>query len=178
VAKLTLQPVLQFDPSCARELASRYQYEADEEVIAIGEQARDRGYYLRREFLTVCGWKTARSGPLVSQNTKEQVEAATRAGLTETASDRQRMRELCALTGVGMPTASVLLHLVHPNMYPIVDFRALEALGIPHPRGYSASFWLAFIDVWRELRVTCDVDGRAFDQALWQWSKEAASSRP
>ena len=38
-----------------------------------------------------------------------------------------------ALSGVRWPTASVLLHFGHRDRYPILDYRALEALGVPSP---------------------------------------------
>ena len=88
----------------------------------------------------MCRWKTPRSAPLVALNGADAVESSTRAALGEAASDRERVKELQSLRGVGLPTASVLLHLVHPERYPILDVRALHALGVP-ARSHSYRLW-------------------------------------
>ena len=106
-----------------------------------GGRARERGHYALAEFLTVCRWKTPRSGPLVVLNSVDSVEASTSVALRETSSERERAEALLSLRGVGWPTASVLLHLAYPERYPILDVRALHALGVaaPSPRTAFAS---------------------------------------
>ena len=152
------------------EYAARYT-DDDDEVLAIGRAVRDRGHYRLEEFRRVCRWKTPRSAPLVAQNSSDSVEAWTRVALGETGSDRERIKALQSLRGVGVPTASVLLHLVYPERYPILDVRALHALGVPAP-SYSYSFWESFVTEYGRLIRQAGVDGRTFDQALWQWSRE------
>jgi hypothetical protein len=73
---------------------------------------------------------------------------------------------------VGWATASVLLHVVYPNRYPILDRRVLHALGVPEPSAYGFRFWETYVDTCVRLAREAGVDGRTFDQALWQWSKE------
>jgi hypothetical protein len=74
--------------------------------------------------------------------------------------------------GVDWATASVLLHLAYPERYPILDKRALQALGVPERSAYSQRFWQAYVNESVRLAERAGVDGRTFDQALWQWSKE------
>ena len=76
------------------------------------------------------------------------------------------------MRGVEWATASVLLHLAYPERYPILDQRVLQALGVPQPSSYSFLFWEVFVGAWLPLLEQSGVDGRTFDQALWQWSKE------
>ena len=102
----------------------------------------------------------------------DSVEDATRAALSETSSERERAEALLSLRGVGWPTASVLLHLAYPERYPILDVRALHALGVRAPSAYSFRFWEAYVTACVRLAEQAGVDGRTFDQALWQWSKE------
>lgn len=106
------------------------------------------------------------------QNSAAYVEDQTRVALSETSGERERMRALRALRGVEWATASVLLHLAYPERYPILDKRALQALGIHARSEYSFRFWEAYVSAWRQLAERAGVDGRAFDQTLWQWSKE------
>ncbi len=122
--------ILQFPLEQVPAYAGRYAYAGDDEVIAIGKVARARGRYLRDEFVAVCRWKTPRSAPRVAMNTDERVEQATRVALADGSGERERIEALRSLDGVEWPTASVLLHLAYPERYPILDKRALIALGV------------------------------------------------
>jgi hypothetical protein len=164
--------VLQFPIEQVRDHAARYAYLDDEDVIAIGKAARDRGFYNQGELVAVCRWKTTRSAPLVAMNSAESVERATRTALLEATGERERMEALRSLHGVAWPTASVLLHLAYPERYPILDVRALHALGVRAPSAYSFRFWQAYVSACLELAEEAGVDGRTLDQALWQWSKD------
>jgi hypothetical protein len=167
--------VLQFPIEEVRDYASRFPSTGDDDGLDLGKAVRARGYYTRDEFVTVCRWKTARSAPRVALNSSEDVERATRIALLETSTEAERMEALRSLHGVDWATASVLLHLVYPERYPIIDRRALHALGA-HPRGsYSYGFWQEYVDACVRLAAEAGVDGRTFDQALWQWSKEQDS---
>jgi hypothetical protein len=163
---------LQFPIERVPEYAARFPSEDDDEALAIGRTARKRGHYTLEEFRKVCRWKTPRSAPLVARNSAEDVVSSTAVALSEASSERERIDALRSLRGVGWPTASVLLHLAYPNRYPILDKRVVQALGVRAPVTYSFRFWEAFISAWRELAEQAGVDGRTFDQALWQWSKE------
>jgi hypothetical protein len=163
---------LQFPIEQVREYAARYAYEDDGEVLAIGRAARERRYYRYEELVRVCRWKTPRSGPLVASNSPERVEEQTRIGLSSASAERERMTALRDLRGVDWPTASVLLHLAYPERYPILDKRALHALGVRAPSAYSFRSWMEYVAAYRRLIIETGVDGRTFDRALWQWSNE------
>jgi hypothetical protein len=165
---------LQFALAEVREYAARFPHEDDGDALAIGRAARIRGHYTLAEFRRVCRWKTPRSAPLVAQNSSDSVEDKTRVALTESSSERERIEALRSLRGVEWATASVLLHLAYPDRYPILDKRAVHALGVRAPSAYNFRFWEAYLGAWRELVEQAGVDGRTFDQALWQWSKEQA----
>jgi hypothetical protein len=162
---------LQFPIQRVPEYAARYP-EEDDEILALGRAARDRGYYTREAFVRVCRWKTPRSSPLVAQNTAESVEGSTRVALATDSSERERLEALLSLRGVGWPTASVLLHLADRDRYPILDKRALHALGVNGPAAYGFRFWEAYRAEYLRLLDQAHVDGRTLDKALWQWSKE------
>jgi hypothetical protein len=163
---------LQFPIEQVPEYAARYAYEDDAKVVDIGRAARERGHYTRDEFLAVCRWKTSRSAPLVALNSADSIEATTRVALSENGTERERIEALRSLRGVDWATASVFLHLAYPERYPILDKRALQALGARAPAAYSFRFWEAYVNACVSLAEQCGVDGRTFDQALWQWSKE------
>jgi hypothetical protein len=79
-----------------------------------------------------------------------------------------------ALRGVSWATASVVLHLAHTDRYPILDFRALHALGIRAAVMPTVPFWLGYTEACRRLATRNGVEMRILDRALWQWSKEQA----
>ena len=163
---------LQFPIEQVSEYAARYT-DDDDDVLAIARAVRDRGHYTLEEFRRVCRWKTPRSAPLVAENSSDSVEAATRAALSEDGGERERIDALLSLRGVGWPTASVLLHLPYPERYPILDKRALHALGVVDaPSRYTFEHWEPYVAAYLQLIERAGVDGRTFDQALWQWSRE------
>jgi hypothetical protein len=164
---------LQFHPDLVPALADRFPVVDDSACEALGAAARARGYYRRREFLRVCAWKTVRSAPKVAANGPAAVRAATRRALAET-DEAVRMEALLTLEGVGVPTASTLLYFAFPALYPILDVRALESLGVKPRSHYPVTFWLGYLEACRALAVQCEVSIRTLDKALWQWSKERA----
>jgi hypothetical protein len=170
---------LRFSLSEVMYWAARYAYADDAEVEAIGDRARERGWYTRDEFLTVARWKSPRSRRLCEENHESDVKAATQLALS-TPDERQRIETLTQLRGVGFPTASVLLHLAHRDPYPIIDFRALWSLGVESPpAAYSLAFWWAYTQACRSLAKEAGVRMRTFDRAMWQFSKarQAPSSK-
>jgi hypothetical protein len=163
---------LQFDIRDLPVYAAHFPSGGDNAVLAIGRAARQRGHYTKSEFRTACRWKTARSGPLVARNTASEVRRATRIALDDHSDDTERMRALRELRGVDWATASVLLHVADPDSYPILDVRALHALGIRRRISYGYRLWLEYVAVYRELVARSGLDGRTVDRGLWQWSAE------
>jgi hypothetical protein len=169
--------VLQFPLEAVREYAARFDAAGDDAALALGRAARERGHYTREEFVAACRWKTPRSAPLVARNTRQAVEAATRVALGGEGSAGERMDALRALHGVEWATGSVLLHLAYPDRYPILDVRALHALGVTGRTSYTTAFWEAYVAECERLAAAARVDGRTLDRALWQWSREQGSGR-
>jgi hypothetical protein len=98
------------------------------------------------------------------------VEEATRLALAAR-SEALRIKLPMTLDGVSWPTASVVLHFAHQEPYPILDVRALHALGVDKAV-YTLQLWLGYVDACRRLATETGVDMRTLDRALWQWSKE------
>jgi hypothetical protein len=165
---------LQFDPAEIPALAARFPPSHDAPVAAAGAAARAQGHYTRDQFLLVCAWKTPRSRPRVAANEEATVRFATGAALTAT-DEQARMEALLALDGVGVPTASTLLHFAEPGRYPILDVRALASLGERTARStYPVAYWLDYLAACRALALRHGVDLRTLDKALWQHAKETA----
>lgn len=165
--------ILRFKPKEILYWANRYPVEDDHKVEKIiAPQVRARGYFTKSEFVDVCRWKTARSKPLVESNSEEFIQAVTQTALS-TPDERLRIEVLTLLDGVSWSTASVLLHFGHREPYPILDFRALWALGIDGSAvKYDFSFWWNYSCFYRKQASQSDVTMQTLDRALWQSSKE------
>jgi hypothetical protein len=85
------------------------------------------------------------------------------------------MHHLLELRGVGIPSASALLHFAFPADYPILDVRALESLGGKPRRKYGVTSWLRYVVFCRSTARREDVSFRTLDKALWQHSKERSA---
>jgi hypothetical protein len=172
---MTAEPTfkLRFPISEVGRWADRYAYADDAEVEAIGKAAGQRGWYTKAELVTVARWKTrGRSGPRIELNTPAAVRKATTTALA-TNDERERVGALVGLHGVQLPTASVLLHLAQPKLFPIIDFRALWSLGIDEaPVYYGFNFWWKYTLACRALAAYAKVSMRRLDRALWQYSKQ------
>jgi hypothetical protein len=164
--------VLQFDPAEIEPLASRFGYADDSSALAAGTSARGRGFYTTDELALVCRWKSPRGSGLVIQNLSDEVQAATRIALAADTPEADRADALTGLRGVGMPSASALMHFAFPDRYPILDVRALESLGVAGRSTYTTAFWLRYVDACRALAARHGVSLRTLDKALWQHSKE------
>jgi len=167
---------LQFDVAELAAYAGRFPSGPGGLILPVGRAARDRGYYTRSEFLAACRWKTPRSAPLVARNSAGRVRRATTIALGDGTPELARMTALRGLDGVAWATASALLHIACPDRYPIIDVRALHALGIPRRVTVTDALWLEFVAAYRELIAVSGLDGRTVDKGLWQWSAEQAAA--
>jgi GrpB-like predicted nucleotidyltransferase (UPF0157 family) len=167
---------LQFPAGEIKALAGRFPEVDEAAFLAVGAAARARGHYTRSEFIEVCAWKTVRSRPRVAINTRAAVARLTGRALAAR-DEAVRITALLELHGVGMPTASTLLYCAFPDDYPILDVRALESLGIKARTHYTVSFWLEYLYACRRLAYGAGVSLRTLDKALWQHSKEQATTQ-
>jgi hypothetical protein len=168
---------LQFGQNDIAAIAERYSY-PDEDLIVdeIAPTVHKRGYYTRDELIEICSWKTKRSKSRVAQNGEEEVIEATRFALS-TNSERLRILVPMTLSGVQWATSSVLLHFGHRDRYPILDYRALEALGIVGSVTYTLPFWNAYVAACRAIDDDTGLGMRTIDRAMWQWSKERSTEQ-
>lgn len=104
-----------------------------------------------------------RSRSKVERNDAGAVETVTREAF-ETRDEARRTSGLIQLVGVGVPTASTLLHFAFPDDYPILDVRALESLGQRGRTTYSVSYWLKYLDACRRLARDHAVSIRVLDK--------------
>ena len=161
---------LRFNKKRLGKYSSRYEYQTDEILDGIVISAKEKNFLTKDEFLKICAWKTPRSKPKCASNSEEFIKEITHISLT-TKSDQLRIEILTLLNGVGWPTASTLLHFCHKEGFPILDFRALDSLGLDKVPTYNYAFWKEYTTYCRYLGKELSLDLRTIDRGLWQYSK-------
>jgi hypothetical protein len=121
-------------------------------------------------------WKTGGRGRsrLTKNSDVEIADTLRLATLAET--ERAAVAVLTGLNGVHVPVASAILAAIDPERFTVIDFRALEALGVTEANT-TIDYYLEYLDACRRLARENKVPLRMLDRALWQWSKEQASHK-
>lgn len=150
---------LQFPPHQIPVLAARYPAQDDIAGLDAGKRRKTGGRGISR----------------LARNADTEIEEALRLAVGAK-TERAAIAVLCGLVGVHVPVASTVMTAVAPERYTIIDFRALEALGITD---YNATvdFYLLYLNACRTLADRHVVSLRMLDRALWQWSKERPRGR-
>lgn len=150
--------------------AKQYTYPGgDGDVIAVGKRAKTAGYLTQPDFLVLARWKSQRPTKHYLKNTKEDVEQVTRFAFA-VPNERLRLAGLTMLHGVGERTASAILHLCHPDPYPLMDVRAFGTLGLRKAPTNWAEVWWPYTEACRKIAKEAKVSMRTLDQALWAYS--------
>jgi len=78
---------------------------------------------------------------------------------------------LTGLRGVGTPMASAILTALDQEQYTVIDFRALEALGVANAQADLEFYIRHYLPECKRLASEAGVSLRTLDRALWAWSK-------
>jgi len=128
-------------------------------------------YLDKEKFVRLGRWKSKRPTKLYKSNDDSLIKDITKFSFS-TKNEEARIKSLLVLSGVSWPVASVILHFTFPSSYPILDFRALESLGIEKPKSYNFNFWQRYCERVREIAKNVQEDIRTVDKALWAYSQE------
>jgi hypothetical protein len=169
---MTLQPkfVLKFDPSEIDALAERYCPAQDNDALNAGRLI-DTVNYSKKPLKVIVDWKSPRRAALIDENQDGEITAVLELAGKSSTSEAMAVGLLTTLRGVGIPMASAILTAIHPEKYTVLDYRALESLGVNNWPD-TVGFYVHYLEACRELAVRYGKSLRDFDRALWQWSKE------
>lgn len=164
-----------FPESKINQWAERYTTSCEEtDLIALRETVQQVGFLTKPQLKLLAHWKSPRSTPHIEKNSEAFIQEITQFALSAK-EERARIESLTLLDGVLWPTASAVLHIFHADPYPILDFRALESVGVKVPNQYSAEFWLGYVNCCRTVADRNALKMRTLDRALWQYSKAATT---
>jgi hypothetical protein len=164
------QFVFQFHPLEIAELVDRYSSSEDPAALDAGRQVA-AGRYDRNTINTMVKWKSPRRPALLDSDTDFEIATAPQFAAAPNTPEAMAVAVLTALHGVGISMASAILTTIHPGRYTVLDFRALEALGVKNwPDSFN--FYIRSLKACRELAKAHGKSRRDLDRALWQWSWE------
>ena len=148
--------------------------DSDRVIDTIAPAVRERGHFLREEFLETYRWKTHRTVYLAEKYSDQEIADVTGVAFRQR-DEKLRVCLLRVLDGVNWPVASTLLYVGVSDDYPIIDFRALWSLGSAMPSVVSFEFWWAYVECCRHVAKAAGVSVRELDKALWTY---AAANQP
>jgi len=151
---------------------------AETAIKGAAQKARHAGFLSRDVFLMIARWKSKRPTRHYVKNSEADVREASRLAFLA-GTEAEAIHALTDLHGVGLRTATALLHWMRPEEFPILDFRVVGALGEPEPSSWEDVDYYSRIAVRvRDLAAKHAVSLRCLDRALWAWQKlESAKSR-
>lgn len=162
---------LQFASSEIRRLAKLYSYDGEGDALGAGREILHRRYS-RANLEVIFRWKTKGRGiSRLRRNTDLEIADSLRLAVAARA-ERSALAVLMGLSGIHVAVGSAILTAIFPKRYTIIDFRALDALGVKRPVVVTIELYLAYLCHCRHLAKQNNVTLRCLDRALWQWSKE------
>ena len=156
--------------------SDRYDYHDEQRLKRWLAKQSGQKFLDKKRFLGIAMWKTPRGKHHYEANSAGFVRQVTDQAF-QACDDRLRLHIVMALDGVGVPVASTILHFAFPDMYPILDIRALTTLtkaGLwsgNEPGASTLADWLKYTRLMRGLSKKLRVDLRTLDEALWAFDK-------
>lgn len=138
------------------------------------------GTISKATFIEILNWKTPRLKGIVKLDKFNYYEEGIKMALD--APDDQKLSILDDLYGIGVPTASTILHFIYPSKFPIMDVRTAETL---HDFDYlkkdtrSDENYVLFCEVIRNIAQESNCTLREVDKAIFAYHKcETGKTKP
>lgn len=139
----------------------------------IGPAIRKRGFMKFDEFYRICMWKSARQKPKYLHN-KKIIESISKEAFADK-DEVGKIKKLCSLRGVGIPTASAILTIVYPHKYGVIDIRCIEMLkkrGFDINKSINLKNWINYLEIVRTLGKENNLQPREIDKVLFAMHRE------
>ncbi len=148
-------------------------YDVEVQLFKTGKLIKERGYLNKKEFLSICLWKSRRPKPLYIQNDENFIIEQSRKAFCEQ-DEVKKIEYLTAFKGVEIATASAILSVVFPENYGIIDVRCIEALNnlkqIDFER-ITIQNWIKYISLLRDLSIELNLSCREIEKALFAYNR-------
>jgi thermostable 8-oxoguanine DNA glycosylase len=130
------------------------------------------GTISKTTFIEILNWKTPRLKGIVRLDEFIYYEEGIKKALD--APDDQKLSLLDDLYGIGVPTASTILHIIYPSKFPIMDIRTAETLydfGDLKKKTRSAENYVRFCKVIYNIAEKSRCTLRDVDKAVFAYHK-------
>ncbi len=118
------------------------------------------------DFYAIVDWKSSRpKGRIKNGNAPDELSEALRVAVTATQT-RTAVGVLCGLNGVDVAMGSAILTAINPEMYTVIDWRALNALGVKKS-WLTVNDYLQYLAFCTAKAADLGLSIRDLDQALW-----------
>ena len=111
-------------------------------------------------------WKSPRPlSRIMTGNTPDEISEALRVAVSAK-HVRTAAGVLCGLNGVDVAMASAILTTIHPDRYTVIDWRALNALGVKKS-WLTVDDYLQYLAFCKDKAIELGISLRDLDRALW-----------
>jgi hypothetical protein len=149
------------------------QYDLDKTIFNLGKIVAKRGWLKKDEFLAICLWKSRRPKKLFILNSEDKIVQKSKLSFLER-DELKKLRYLTELHGVGIATASAILSIVNPKLYPIIDERCIQSLhnlGMINWTNISEHNWLKYLEIIRNMSEKYKRDARDIEKGLFAFNR-------
>lgn len=175
-------PAMPLNKETIKQYAEKYDAKAagkkdERDEVELRLWFKTNKYLDKQHFIQLCMWKTTRQKGNYEMNQDEDIEMTTK-GIFATDDHEKRINALDNLRGVAYRVASAILHFSFPDIYSIMDVRAIESLGWDQPKSFdNYEYWKKYFRKIQEIAKNVNESIRTVDKALWMWSKEHSQKR-
>lgn len=151
----------------ARDLYQQDHAEMHRERVAFDSGTKIAAGHAEPENLgAIIDWKSSRpKRRIMTGNTADEIAEALRVAVSAK-QVRTAVGVLCGLNGVDVAMASAILTAIDPEMYTVIDWRALNALGVKKS-WLTVDDYLQYLGFCKAKAGELGIRLRYLDQALW-----------
>lgn len=153
-------------------IAARARYRQDHAEMRREDAAFDSGKKIAagatepKNLGAIIDWKSSRpKRRIMTGNTPDEISEALRVAVSAK-HVRTAVGVLFALNGVDVAMASAILTTIHPDRYTVIDWRALNALGVKKS-WLTVDDYLEYLGFCKAKAAELAISLRDLDQALW-----------
>lgn len=149
------------------------QYDLEKQIFQMGKGVNKRGWLEKSEFLTICLWKSRRPKRLYDLNSEKEIVSKSKLSFREK-DELKKIKILTELKGVRIPTASAILAVVNPDIYPIIDERCIQSLtdlGIINWKTITENNWIEYLNIIRHLSKEKNKTAREIEKGLFAYNR-------
>ena len=149
------------------------QYELEKQIFRMGKVVKKRGWLEKSEFLTICLWKSRRPKRLYDLNSHKEIISKSKLSFDEK-DELKKIKILTELKGVQIATASAILSVVNPDIYPIIDERCIQSLtdlGVIKWKTITENSWIEYLNIIRNLSKERNKTAREIEKGLFAYNR-------